>query len=533
MGYRKRKARVNPSGNVQTGNWACKRLHPVCNLLHKFDLLTITGRARRWPLAGRTVTPEIRYAFDSWRPLDSNSWWPFFQCTPRLTMFRIRSTETGKLYRLAIAGLLTLSLAALAVTIWVMNELLREQVIVAELIEYLPPQADALAVELAGELRWQFRFSILVVLNLVVTGFTVLLLWRAYRSSQESLRDIKAFAGDILGSMDQAVITTDVNGVVTSINRRGSDLLGLTEDHVGQTLGQLSPRLPLEEFRRQAREVDAAEQVRDFQLSSKTFRAFCQSLHDHENVDIGNVIQVRDVTERVLMVDRMRRMERYMGLGSLVAGLHHEIKNPLAALSLHVQLIEEELTEVEASDTILEMLGVIKTEVARVGDVLEGFRDFASVAQLNVSDVDLAKLIDRQVKLIAPQAKMQGVDVEVTLPSDPLPEVNLDRVRIEQVLLNLMINAMEAMPDGGSIEIVVSRRSNESSRSVRIAINDTGPGIPENLRSRIFDPYFTTKSDGTGMGLALCDKIVRQHHGSLDFHCRERGSVFDIILPIA
>ena len=113
-------------------------------------------------------------------------------------MFRVRSTETGRSYRLAIVGLLMLSVAALAVTIWVMNDLLREQEIVAELIEYLPPEGDAAAEELAGELKWQFRLSTLVVLNLVVTGFTVLLLWRAYRSSQESLRDIKALAGDII-----------------------------------------------------------------------------------------------------------------------------------------------------------------------------------------------------------------------------------------------------------------------------------------------------------------------------------------------
>jgi two-component system sensor histidine kinase HydH len=451
-------------------------------------------------------------------------------------MFRVRSTETGKSYRLAIAGLLTLSVAALAVTIWVMNDLLREQEIVAELIEYLPPEGDVAAEELAGELRWQFRLSILVVLNLVVTGFTVLLLWRAYRSSQDSLRDIKALAGDILGSMDQAVITTDVSGIVTSINRRGVELLRLSSEHVGGPLSELSQQLSLEELRQQTRSLEKTKQARDIQLASngstKTLRAFCQPLHDHENADIGNVIQLRDVTERVLMDDRMRRMERYMGLGSLAAGLHHEIKNPLAALSLHVQLMEEELMEGEASQSVLEMLGVIKTEVARVGGVLEGFRDFASVGRLNLADVDLVKLIDRQVRLIGPQAETQGIDVQVKLPAGPLPTVRVDRVRLEQVLLNLMINAMEAMPDGGTIEVRASIVRQETRNSVRIEIIDMGPGVPENLRSRIFDPYFTTKGEGTGMGLALCDKIIRQHHGLLDFHSTEHGSVFDITLPI-
>lgn len=451
-------------------------------------------------------------------------------------MFRVRSNETGRPYRLAIVGLLMLSVAALAVTIWVMNDLLREQEIVAELIEYLPPEGDVAAEELAGELKWQFRLSTLVVLNVVVTGFTVLLLWRAYRSSQESLRDIKALAGDILGSMEQAVITSDLDGIVTSLNQRAVELLGLPVEHVGRPLADLSPRFSLEEFRQESRRSDRTDETQDFHVFSgenkKTLRAFCQSLHDHENNEIGDVIQLHDVTERVLMDDRMRRMDRYMGLGSLAAGLHHEIKNPLTALSLHVQLMEEELLRTEASDSILEMLSVVKTEVARVGGVLEGFRDFASVGQLNSSPIDLVEIIERQAKLIRPQAQGQNVDVQIKLPTEPLPAVTADRVRLEQVLLNLMINAMEAMPGGGVMEIVVSICREKKPKSIRIEIIDTGSGIPENLRTRILDPYFTTKSDGTGMGLALCDKIIRQHHGSLNFHSTHNGTVFDITLPI-
>lgn len=178
------------------------------------------------------------------------------------------------------------------------------------------------------------------------------------------------------------------------------------------------------------------------------------------------------------------------------------------------------------------MLGVIKTEVARVGGVLEGFRDFASVGRLNLAEVDLAKLIDRQATLIGPQAEARGIDVQVKLPTEPLLPVQVDRVRLEQVLLNLVINAMEAMPDGGTIIIRVSIVRDQTPHSIRIEIIDTGPGVDENVRSRIFDPYFTTKGEGTGMGLALCDKIVRQHHGSLDFHSTKHGSIFDITLPI-
>lgn len=446
-------------------------------------------------------------------------------------MFRNQPAATGKTYRLAIAGLLGLSVTALAVTIWVMNDFLREQEIVAELITLLPPDGQTAAQELAGELRWQFRLSILVVLNLVVTAFTLVLLWRAYRSSQESLRDIKALAGDILSSMDQAVITTNLNGVVTSINRRGVEMLELTEDHVGRLIRELSDQLPLEQFRKATRETESPPEYQDFPIltrgTDRVLRAFCQRLHDREQEDIGDVIQLRDVTERVLMEDRMRRMERYMGLGSLAAGLHHEIKNPLAALSLHVQLMEEEFDD-KTPDTIQEMLSVIKTEVARVGGVLEGFRDFASVDRLSRSELDLRKLIDRQVKLVKPKTDLHHIEMLVEIP-DSIPPINVDRVRIEQVLLNLIVNAIDAMPQGGTLTI---RATAVSPDVIHIEVIDTGSGIPDDLKNSVFDPYFTTKSDGTGMGLALCDKIARQHHGTLDFRSSPHGTTFDLILPI-
>lgn len=449
-------------------------------------------------------------------------------------MFRVRPTKSGKAYRMAIVGLLTLSATALGVTLWIMVDFLREQEIVQSLIGQLPPQARADARELAGELRWQFRLTILVVLNLVVTVCVVLLLWRAYRASQESLRDIKALAGDILSSMEQAVITTDIDGVVTSINQRGIELLKLDGEFVGRQLADLSEQLQLESFRRAVRSGEIPESTRDFPVTAsgaiRYLRLFCQPLRDYQDADIGNVIQIRDVTERTLIDERLRRMERYMGLGSLAAGLHHEIKNPLAALSLHVQLLEEEITAAEASDDVQQMLNVIKTEVKRIGGVLESFRDFASVDQLNMSEVDVKDLIAQQVALITPQATARHVTVRTQF-ADSLPTVHADRIRLEQVLLNLLVNGMEAMQDSGELSVQAVRAGDGS--EVRIEVTDPGSGIPKNIQDRVLDPYFTTKNGGTGMGLALCDKIVRQHAGTLDFQSSESETTFGFTIPIA
>ncbi|MFK8114321.1 MAG: nitrogen regulation protein NR(II) [Rubripirellula sp.] len=448
-------------------------------------------------------------------------------------MFRVQSTATNQKYRLAIIGLLLLSTAALAVTIWVMVDFLREQEIVEDLIRQLPVEATSSAEELAGELRWQFRLTTLVVLNLVVTGLAVVLLWRAYRSSQDSLRDIKALAGDILSSMDQAVITTDSSGNVTSINRRGLELLSPVGECVGRPLSELSREVPLDDFRKDWAAQKPVGMTRDFKvggnLGERVLRAFCQNLSDINDNQIGFVLQLSDVTTRILIDDRLRRMERYMGLGSMAVGLHHEIKNPLAALSLHVQLLEEQLDEQGISDEAHGMIGIIKTEVTRIGGVLEGFRDFASISTLNCEKVDVQGIVERQVQLIAPQATQQRINVQTVFPDGAMPQVAADRIRLEQVLLNLLVNSMEAMPTGGELKI----RALPTKDSVRLEVTDSGPGIPDDLKDSVFDPYFTTKSEGTGLGLALCDKIMRHHHGSLEFRSSTHATTFVMTIPIS
>lgn len=446
-------------------------------------------------------------------------------------MFRVRSKETGRAYRLAVIGLLLLSAAALAVTIWVMVDFLREQEIVEELIRKLPDEAKESAEVLAGELRWQFRLTILVVLNVVVTGIAVVLLSRAYRSSQESLRDIKALAGDILSSMDQGVITTDMDGIVTSINQRGLNLLTPSSEPVGRSLSELSPSVPLDGFRNEWINQKSVAKTRDFTTTAdgcdRILRAFCQTLSDIDNNEIGYVLQLRDVTDRVLIEDRVRRMERYMGLGSLAAGLHHEIKNPLAALSLHVQLLQEQLGH-HAPREAAQMLGVVRSEVGRIGEVLESFRDFASNERLNVDSVNLRELINQQVELVRPRAVQQDITVEIQLPDNEMPEVIADRVRLEQVLLNLLVNALDAMPSGGRLRV----EAYVFPETTSINVTDTGTGIPKELQDKVFDAYFTTKGTGTGLGLALCDKIMRQHDGSLHFQSSETGTTFEMTLPL-
>lgn len=438
----------------------------------------------------------------------------------------------GRGIRRFAAGLAVLSLLALTVTAWILANVRREQEIVARLIEHLPSSDLEVANELSGDLNLQSSLSFLLVLNIVATAIAFALVVRGYLSSEQSLRDVKVLATDILASMDAGVITTDKDGVMTSVNPSGRQLLGLAGDGVGRNLSEIGSDHAL--LGSMCREISSSHHPirdRDYSITQnghkKTLRAGCTLLHSRLHEQMGMVIHVRDVTERALIEERLRRMERYMGLGSLAAGLQHEIKNPLSALSLHIQLLCERLDKESYDADVAELLDVLNTEVHRINDVLDGFRNYASVTELGRAPVDVAMLIEKLVRLLRPQAEQQRVKIKVDLPAEMLQLIHADSVRLEQVFLNLALNGMTAMPEGGELRF----RLRAQGDAVRIDVIDTGNGIPPEIQADVFDPYFTTRNDGTGMGLALCDKIIRQHDGSIDFRSDSQGTEFSVVVP--
>ncbi len=448
-------------------------------------------------------------------------------------MFHVYKTRVSRGFQLAIGGLALLSLTGLIVTLWILADFQREQEIVARIIRDLPDSDLAVARELAGELRFQSQLSILLVLNLCVTAVALALLVRAYLNSERSLREVKVLASDVLASMDQGVLTTDREEVITSINPRGMELLGLHGNVIDQPLSVVGIEHTLlsvicSHVNAHHSPVRDCDYTITTQGHEQTLRAGCSLLRNEQQEELGTVLHVRDVTERALMEQRLRRMERYAGLGSLATGLQHEIKNPLSALSLHVQLLDEALMGQTTSEDVNEMLGVIHTEIIRLTAVLEGFRDYASMSEPGRTDVDLGTLINKLARFIRPQAEQQHVKVEVNLAEENLPAIKADSVHMDQVLLNLALNALQAMPEGGILSIGLQQEG----EWLRIKVSDSGKGIPAEYRDRIFDPYFTTRNDGTGMGLALCEKIVRQHDGTIDLKTGAGGTAFSVLLPI-
>ncbi len=442
-------------------------------------------------------------------------------------------THDGRGVRRFAIGLAILSLLAVSATAWILSNVRREQEIVARLIQHLPDSDLQAANELSNDLGLQSSLSALLVLNIVATTIAFGMVIRGYLSSEQALHDVKVLATDILASMDAGVITTDRQDVITSVNPSGQSLIGLGVDLTGKKLTNLGPdHHLLDAICHEINQHHDTIRDRDYRIvengHTRTLRAGCSRLLNRQQEQIGMVIHVRDVTAKALMEERLRRMERYMGLGSLAAGLQHEIKNPLSALSLHIQLLCERLGKESYDAEVDELLEVLNTEVQRINHVLDGFRNYASVTAIGLGPVDVVVLIEKLVRLLRPQAESLGVKIEIQPHDNAIGMIEADSTRLEQVFLNLVLNALAAMPRGGTLSLGVAKLEHD----VRIDISDTGNGVPAEIRSKIFDPYFTTRNEGTGMGLALCDKFIRQHNGSIDFETSSDGTTFTVLLPI-
>ena len=238
----------------------------------------------------------------------------------------------------------------------------------------------------------------------------------------------------------------------------------------------------------------------------------------------------RSAEERQKAYDELQRTfeqllqaEKLSSLGELSAGIVHEVRNPLGAIKGAVEILEDELA---ADSPRREFAELAKKEVERLDKLVGEFLRFARPATLSVGPNDLNKIVESVVSLVENQATAQSVQVEKDLQRN-LPGVSVDGEQIKQVLLNLAINSLQAMPDGGKLSI---RTFSENGFSV-VAVEDNGNGIDEKISGKIFDPFFTTKEKGVGLGLSIAHKIVSQHKGILSVESKDGTTVFALHLP--
>ncbi|MBI4444285.1 MAG: hypothetical protein HY645_00130 [Acidobacteria bacterium] len=224
--------------------------------------------------------------------------------------------------------------------------------------------------------------------------------------------------------------------------------------------------------------------------------------------------------------DQLRRADRLASLGQLSAGIAHEIRNPLGSIRGSVEIIETEITPDHPKH---EFVQIIKEETARVNSLVSEFLKFARPPEPLTQGTLINDLIDSTLKILHKQAEKSNVEIRQDL--DPsIPSLDLDWNQMRQVLLNILLNAIEAMPGGGIIEV---QSFLKAGNRVVVQISDNGPGIEDHLLDWIFDPFFTTKPHGTGLGLSISHQLVENHGGVLRVHKNnERGLTFSIELPL-
>ncbi len=264
--------------------------------------------------------------------------------------------------------------------------------------------------------------------------------------------------------------------------------------------------------------------------STRVIAASITPLISSKKTIAGTLIHLDDITEKRRREGQLRRAESLASLTTLAAGVAHEIKNPLGSISIHIQLIKRALKARSRPDiaSVNRHLGVVDEEIERLNKIVVDFLFAVRPMDIQLILSDPRDLMREVAELMRYEAEKNDVELVVEIP-DKIPLIPLDKRYLKQAVLNLVSNALAAMPEGGKLVLAVSGDDNE----VKLRVEDTGVGIPEDKLSKIFEPYYSTKENGTGLGLTITFKIVKEHSGEIAVSSKpSQGTIFTITLPV-
>jgi signal transduction histidine kinase len=240
------------------------------------------------------------------------------------------------------------------------------------------------------------------------------------------------------------------------------------------------------------------------------------------------MVSARDMDKLSRLGSHLSYSQKLAALGKLTSGVAHEIKNPLNAMVIHVALLREKLARGGPPDAQAH-LDTLEQEIRRLDRVIQGFLKFTRPEDLQLTSITFPELLEEVIRLVSAEAERSGIAIETSVASGLAP-VYGDRELLQQVFVNLVLNALEAMPDGGRLEL----SARQAEESIEIVVADTGVGIDPELIDRIFDLYVTTKSKGSGIGLSVVYRIVQLHGGEITVESRKgEGARFLVRLPQA
>jgi signal transduction histidine kinase len=250
---------------------------------------------------------------------------------------------------------------------------------------------------------------------------------------------------------------------------------------------------------------------------------------------MGTLLTLRDTGSALELEQELEVSRRLAAIGRLTANVGHEVKNPINAMVVHLELLRGKLASGPIErDSAQKHVEILTDEMHRLDRVVQTLADFSRPMELDLRENDLLRVIDHTLDLVRAELKEHGVTIESEAPPQPVP-VRVDDELMRQAFLNLLLNAMQAMPSGGTVRVSVRREQ----RSAVVEIADTGVGISAALLPRIFDLYFTTKPKGSGIGLAMTYRIVQLHGGAMEVRSDadptspKRGTTFTLQIPIS
>ena len=358
-----------------------------------------------------------------------------------------------------------------------------------------------------------------------------------------SLRNLTRYTDNILRSIAAGVITVDKHGYIVTWNKRAEEIVNLRASqvigrHYSEFIQLLQVDLPVRE-----------ETMRMVEMTAQTGKVFTRNqlcyhspqgeetyinlsasqLRSESGDYLGVVVVFEDVTNEVQMKEEVERVSKLAETGQLAANIAHELRNPLSSIKGAAQLLRKELPEHVMAEHG-EFLDMIVQEVNGLDRIATEFLEFSRVTPPEMNLVSVNAMLARMLQFMSAYLADQEVHVVQNL-EEGLPELSLDRSQIEQVIKNIVINAVQAMPHGGTLTVTTRRQPQQDIVDLEFA--DTGVGIPSNKLDKICTPFFTTKTKGTGLGLAIVRKIIETHGARLLIRSTPgEGSTFSIQLPI-
>ncbi|NVM27047.1 MAG: PAS domain S-box protein, partial [Desulfobacterales bacterium] len=379
------------------------------------------------------------------------------------------------------------------------------------------------------------RHTVLMALILLLIGFAGIVslsLAQAYRSARSSLTRIKAFSDTVVENMPIGLLVVDPDGKIASFNQTAEAVLQRSaREMLGKRATDVIPKQLWSLIDELEGEKGIIEKEIDCVLEEGKMvplEVSVSSLEGDNGTLLGDVILFRDLTEVQNLKREIERNQRLASLGRLAAGIAHEIRNPLSSIKGFATYFRERYKEVPEDEKTAE---IMVQEVERLNRVIGQLLEFARPMKIDRKPTSLHTVIQHSLKMIQRQAQDKSINIYTNL-SPEIKNVSVDADRINQVLLNLYLNSIEAMEHGGTLSVELSWDAD--SKRTKIAVSDTGAGINKEDLVHVFDPYFTTKQSGTGLGLAIVHRVIESHDGEVRVESEPgKGTAVTILLPVS